>query len=252
MAALVLCLILAVGFALLAQWQVGRTVIENSSNETWSQVKIVELESFAKPNQPFTFNEISTAGDETILTKVRIELTLNPAEAFLVGNRIQVNGDRGYWIVVPARSVDSQLFVAVGFVELESQAQDVLAEVKKLAVAQAFLPQTGRYLPSEAPNQSVGDDLYDSLSVPQLINRGSFIADPSYAGFLALTDDNVFGEIDGVQILTVGMSQMDSQLNWLSAFYAIEWTVFAGFAVFMWWRLLADSYMKQQTALLAD
>jgi hypothetical protein len=48
------------------------------------------------------------------------------------------------------------------------------------------------------------------------------------------------------------MPQSDSQVNWLSAFYAIEWTVFAGFAVFMWWRLLADAYKKQQAALLAE
>ncbi len=90
--------------------------------------------------------------------------------------------------------------------------------------------------------------------MPQLINNdldeGSKSA--TYTGFLALTDQNMFAQIDGVQELTIGMPKTDSEVNWLSAFYAIEWTVFAGFAVFMWWRLLADAYKKQQAALLAE
>ena len=69
---------------------------------------------------------------------------------------------------------------------------------------------------------------------------------------MALTEDNVLSSVDGVEQVTIGMPQSDSQVNWLSAFYAIEWTVFAGFAVFMWWRLLADAYKKQQAALLAE
>jgi hypothetical protein len=52
--------------------------------------------------------------------------------------------------------------------------------------------------------------------------------------------------------LTIGLAKSESEVNWLSAFYAIEWTIFAGFAVFMWWRLLADAYKKQQAALLAE
>lgn len=252
MAALVFCLLLAVGFALMAQWQVGRTVIENASNETWSKVQTVDLASIATPNSPFTFNEISTVGNEVILTKVRIGMTLNPSAAVLIENRIQVNGDRGFWIVVPAQTEKARVFVAVGFVELESEAKAAIAKVRQLAVAQALLPQTGRYLPSEAPLQSLGAGRYASLSVPQLINSESFSAGSTYTGFLALTVENVFGDVQGVELITVGMAQSDSQVNWLSAFYAIEWTVFAGFAVFMWWRLLADAYKKQQVALLAE
>jgi hypothetical protein len=32
-------------------------------------------------------------------------------------------------------------------------------------------------------------------------------------------------------------------INWLSAFYFLEWLVFAGFAVFLWWRLVRDEQM---------
>ena len=253
-AALVLCLLLAVAFALLAQWQINRTFIESASNEAWSEVKVVDLETVATPNSPFTFNEISLEGEKTVLTKVRTKITFNPSRALLIADRIQLNGDTGYWVVVPTRTEKAELFVAAGFIQGEDKAIEALAQIKQLFTVQAFMPIEGRLLPSEAPTQSLGKDLYATLSVPQLINNaldeGSESA--TYTGFLALTDQNVFSQIDGVQELTIGMPKTDSEVNWLSAFYAIEWTVFAGFAVFMWWRLLADAYKKQQAALLAE
>ena len=251
-AALVFCLSLAAGFALMAQWQVSRTFIENAANDSWSKIEVVELDSIARPNSPFTFVEVSTVSDEVVLTKVRTEFTLDVANAVLVANRIQVNGDSGYWIVLPAQSKTAKLFVAAGFVENKEQAQAAIQEINQLAVVQALLPHTGRYLPSEAPLEAVESGIYESLSVAQLINTDTFLADSVFTGFMALTDENLFADIEGVEKLTVGMAQSDSQVNWLSAFYAIEWTVFAGFAVFMWWRLLADAYKKQQAALLNE
>lgn len=251
-AALVFCLSLAAGFALMAQWQVGRTILENSSNETWSKVEVVDLDTVAQPNSPFTFSEISTVADEIVLTKVKTEFTLDVTNAVLIANRIQVNGDRGYWLVLPVQTESAKLFVAAGFIENKDQALAALQKVKQLVVVQALMSHTGRYLPSEAPLESVEQDIFASLSVAQLINLDTFEADSVFTGFMALTDENMFVDIDGVEKLTVGMAQSDSQVNWLSAFYAIEWTVFAGFAVFMWWRLLADAYRKQQAALLAE
>jgi len=249
--ALLLCLLLAVGFALLAQWQVGRTVLENNSHEIWTKENIVKLDSIAQPNAPFTFNEVTQEGNDVVLTKVTAELTLNPSGAVLVANRIQLNGDRGYWVVIPAATSKAELFVAVGFVQGDDQARKALNEIQQLDTVQAFMPLTGRYLPSDAPVQSISKDVYSSLSVAQLINRESSNR-PSYAGFLALTESNQFSQIQGMQQLPIGLAQTDSPVNWLSAFYAIEWSVFAGFAVFMWWRLLADAFKKQQEALLAE
>ncbi len=236
----------------MAQWQVSRTFIENAANESWSKMEVVGLSSVAQPNSPFTFLEISSVGDEVVLTKVRTELTLDPSNAVLIANRIQINGDRGYWLVLPGQTESAKLFLAAGFIENKAQALAALQKVRELVVVQALLLHTGRYLPSEAPLESVESGIFESLSVAQLINRDSFVADSVYTGFLALTDENIFADIEGVEKLTVGMAQSDSQVNWLSAFYAIEWTVFAGFAVFMWWRLLADAYKRQQTALLAE
>ncbi len=236
----------------MAQWQIGRSFIENAANDTWSKVETVKVNEIAEPNTPFRFSEITTVNEETVLTQVTTSLTVEPSKAVLVSNRIQVNGDRGYWLVVPAQTDEAKLFVVTGFISEEQDSGKVLDQVKQLAVIQVLAPVTGRYLPSEAPLQSVGGDVFDSLSIAQLINLNSFDSEQVYTGFMVLTENNLFSSVDGVEMVTIGMPKSDSQVNWLSAFYAIEWTVFAGFAVFMWWRLLADSYKKQQAALLAE
>ena len=34
-------------------------------------------------------------------------------------------------------------------------------------------------------------------------------------------------------------------LNWLNSFYALEWALFAGFAVFLWYRLVRDAWERE-------
>ena len=247
--ALVLCLLMAVAFALLAQWQINRSVVPNSDNENWTEVQYAALETVAEANQPFTFNEISKEGSNKVLTQVTTRVTPNPAHAVLIADRVQVDGTKGYWLVVPASTVNGEIFMAVGFISDLNSAKISLGQAQLLYVAQAFLPIAGRYLPSEAPGPALETNLYPTMSVSQLINLNQSEL-PAYAGFLAVTKSNAYTKLPGVEPITIGLAKADSQLNWLSAFYAIEWTVFAGFAVFMWWRLLADAYRKQQEALL--
>ena len=37
----------------------------------------------------------------------------------------------------------------------------------------------------------------------------------------------------------------DVSLNWLNVFYAVEWIVFAGFAVYLWYRLVRDAKERE-------
>ena len=53
-----------------------------------------------------------------------------------------------------------------------------------------------------------------------------------------------------------GLQQIDSPrpvsevpLNLLNIFYAIEWVVFAGFAIFLWYRLVRDTWEEEGQAL---
>ncbi|MEY2816020.1 MAG: hypothetical protein RJA78_596 [Actinomycetota bacterium] len=259
--ALLLCLLLAGIFAALAQWQVTRSVIPNADNDGWDKVEVLALEEIAKVGEPYTFIEISYDGKEKVLAEVHAEIYLSSSQAVLVGNRIQLDGRQGYWLVVPASTTSGKVFVAVGFVEGEENARDVLEKVNlpifttagssgALLGAEAL---TGRYIPSEAPQEYSDPKMFESLSVAQLINIW-FAQDESkesdvYTGVLALTHESQFSSIPKLEPITIGVTRSDTQINWLSAFYAIEWTVFALFALFIWWRLLSDAYIKQQSKI---
>jgi len=39
------------------------------------------------------------------------------------------------------------------------------------------------------------------------------------------------------------------EINWLTAFYAIEWIIFALFALYFWYRLVSDERMREIEAL---
>ena len=259
--ALLLCLLLAGIFAALAQWQVTRSVIPNSDNESWDKVQVLALEEIAQAGEPFTFIEISKQGKDKVLSEVRAGVIIAPASTALIANRIQLDGRRGYWVVYPASTARGTILLALGFVEGEENAREVSGKINLLIVesvgsfglADAIKPITGRYIPSEAPQEYSDPKLFESLSVPQLINIW-FAQDESkesdvYTGVLALTHDNQFSSIPNLEPITIGVARSDTQVNWLSAFYAIEWTVFALFALFIWWRLLSDAYIKQQSKI---
>ena len=44
--------------------------------------------------------------------------------------------------------------------------------------------------------------------------------------------------------LNIGPQPPAEKINWLNLFYAAEWVVFAGFALFIWWRLVKDDYRR--------
>jgi hypothetical protein len=44
--------------------------------------------------------------------------------------------------------------------------------------------------------------------------------------------------------LNIGPQPPAQKVNWLNLFYSLEWVVFAGFALFIWWRLVKDDYRR--------
>jgi len=247
---LVLSLLLAVAFSLLAQWQVSRAVIPNSNQVSSFALATVDLQDVAEPGKSFTFNEFKTSGSMGFLTGVQSKAILTPTKAVLVANRFQQKGQQGFWVVVPGNTSEGNVFVAVGFAKNIATAQNALSSITQLPATAIGLK--GRYLPSEEPLNLNSDGTYSSLAVPQLLNNLKWDnqLNKTYAGFIADTTKNIFVPNYKLEPLDIGLPKSDSQVNWLSSFYAIEWTFFACFGVFIWWRLLADSYKKQQEALL--
>jgi hypothetical protein len=111
--------------------------------------------------------------------------------------------------------------------------------------AQAFLEQTGRYLQTEGPialQDPAKPYLLESFSLAQLVNLYEGENVNSLAGFMVLNADPGFG----LEQIVIAPPEAGTQVNWLTLFYALEWALFAGFAVFLWWRLVEDARIRQQ------
>jgi hypothetical protein len=241
---LFLALAIAAVFALLGQWQLERSFTEVEP-EDLSQAPLVLIES-EKPGAPLT----AIAANK----RVKAELMIDTQNVFIVANRLQrANGEviSGYWVIansgVLLEDGDStaSLSVGIGFSESLSVAETARAELMESIQAQAFLEQTGRYLQTEGPVALTAPDkpyLLESFSLAQLVNLYNGAGFQSLAGFMVLDSEPGFG----LETIVIAPPEAGTQVNWLTLFYALEWALFAGFAVFLWWRLVEDARIREQ------
>lgn len=163
---------------------------------------------------------------------------LDTKNVFLVSNRIQ-NSKTGYWVIANSKTeTGASVILALGWTDKLATAEQSRTNLLSSMVAQAFLPVTGSTLPTEAPLKSINEYTFDSVSTAQLAN---LVGGEMRYDYLAVHGNAVPDELEEI---SAGISQ-EAGVNWLSAFYAVEWAVFAGFAVFMWWRLLKDAQIAE-------
>ena len=224
-AALLLALGVAAGFAALGQWQLARSiaapVADVSSTETPAA-----LTSVATPDVPVTDPELGHM--------ITTTATLVPGDFVVLIDRLNF-GAAGFWLVGHATTSGGDLAVALGWAPTRAAA---LAAEQDAAIR---TPLVGRYLPSESPDQPGVEKGKDSAaSVPALINQWSTLGDSVYGGYVV------------AKTPPAGLDRIDSPaptqelgLNWLNLFYALEWAIFAGFAIYLWYRLVKDQLEKE-------
>jgi hypothetical protein len=240
---LFLALAIAAVFALLGQWQLERSFTEVEP-EDLSQAPLVLIES-EKPGSPLT----AIAANK----RVKAELMLDTQNVFIVANRLQRTDDEvvsGYWVIANSGVLledgesTASLSVGIGFAESLSIAETARAELMQSIQPQAFLEQTGRYLQTEGPvalTDPAKPYLLESFSLAQLVNLYKGDGAQSLAGFMVLDSEPGFG----LQTIVIAPPEAGTQVNWLTLFYALEWALFAGFAVFLWWRLVEDARIRE-------
>ena len=240
---LFLALAVSAVFALLGQWQLERTFTEVEPEDK-SQLPLVLIDS-EKPGAPLT----AIAANK----RVKAELMLDTQNVFIVANRLQRTDDEvvpGYWVIANAGVLledgdsTASLSVGIGFAESLSLAETARAELMQSIQAQAFLEQTGRYLQTEGPvalTDPAKPHLLESFSLAQLVNLYKGSGAQSFAGFMVLDSDPGFG----LETIVIAPPEAGTQVNWLTLFYALEWALFAGFAVFLWWRLVEDARIRE-------
>jgi cytochrome oxidase assembly protein ShyY1 len=238
-------------FVLLSQWQFGRsTQPEVPTNPATEQVR--PLTDTLQPGEFFH----GTDADQM----VSAEGSYDPAKQLLVPGRLH-DGKTGYWVVSAfavdgapaltgaAASPQTWIPVARGWVAEPGDAP---------APPSGTLELTGRLLPSEAPVPGTAPKPGEAtaVSVAELINYWEV---SSYPGFVAATAEVANGvDVSAAAVqgellpLDIGPQPPAQQINWLNLFYSLEWVVFAGFALFIWWRLVKDDYHRDLEESLED
>ena len=233
--ALVLALAIAAAFALLGQWQLERSFEGGEVTEEETET-VVPLETVAVPQQPMTSASVGQ--------RVVVEGSLVPGDFLVLSGRSNL-AQPGYWVVGHAVTPGgASLAVALGWSESADAAASVIEELDD-SPTEAQLE--GRYLASESPQQSDFEaGSRSALAIAELINLWSTPPDGVYSGYLVLADAPA-----GLDTIDSPPPVTEVSLNLLNIFYAVEWVIFAGFAVFLWYRLVRDD-VEDQLAAEAD
>jgi cytochrome oxidase assembly protein ShyY1 len=240
-AALLFALALAATFALLSQWQLSRSVT-NGTVVSRDTETVEQLTAIAKPQTGAT-----DAQDGQL---VAASGRWVPGDALIVSDRLN-HGDKGYW-VVGHFSVDTAdggadagagLPVAVGWAKSESAARAALTTLNERSGTGTV---SGRYFAGEAPQDSDFEHgVLSSVSAGAMLNTWKSV-DPAgiYGGYLVSAKAPA-----GLTAIYSPAPTSSVEVNWLNIFYAVEWIVFAGFAVFLWYRLVRDAHEREQEEL---
>lgn len=247
-AALFLALAISTVFVMLSQWQFSR------STQTVNQPQMTTetprpLTEVLVPGLPVTH----ATADQVVTASGRFD----PSRQVLVAGRI-LEGVRGYWVTTAfivdgapaqngvAATPETVIPVARGWVADSGQAA---------APPSGPIQLTGRLIAAEAPilQRDLPTGQVSALSTAELVNLWQV---SSYRGFIvsfqelgADGDLGAHATVGPLKAISVGPQPVERKFNWLNIFYAIEWVVFAGFAVFLWWRLVADDHRRELEAL---
>ena len=219
--ALLLALAIAAGFSALGQWQLARSVASAPVARADTETPIA-LTSLTTPGEAVTGAQLGRV--------VTVEGTLVEDDFVVLSNRLNA-GSSGFWLVGHVvTDGGAELAVALGWAPTRAQA--VAAE----GSATIASPLIGRYLPSEAPDQpDVSKGVQSAASIPALINQWAHFDGSVYAGYVVASTP-----ASGLETIDSPAPSQEVSLNWLNIFYAAEWAIFAGFAIYLWYRLVKD------------
>ena len=248
---LLLALLVAAGFAGLAQWQLDNAfqVDEHAVEDTETPVPLTEVDRFGKPISDREAGRVVTTSGEFM-----------PGDFIVVDERPNY-GELGSWVtahfVADTAGADAvkHYAVAVGWAKDHSTAQAAVAKVEQKLTRQ-LLELTGRFTPTEAPKipRPHEDPAELKSMVPgQLVNLWETdVTAPVSAGYLVAHFDASVLSGTGLEPIESVKPRDPETVNWLNLFYALEWVLFAGFAVFFWTRLVRDAWEREHEMKLLN
>lgn len=229
LALLALALALASGFAWLGSWQLDRARSDGSSQVVGEQPP-VPLADVLRPQE--------SLDGPAARALVEVAGTLETDRALVVADR-ELDGRAGQWLLAPLvvatgdGAGPARLPVVLGWFAARSPVPD------PSATEGADVVLTGRLQLSEAPvGLPVDGSALGAVSSADLVQEWG---PPVYAAYL-LAEQPAPG-LTPVPAPRQPAGGGGLALQNLS--YAVQWWVFAGFAVFLWWRVVRDAHLDE-------
>ncbi|MEY4312777.1 MAG: hypothetical protein RLZZ319_286 [Actinomycetota bacterium] len=215
-------LVLAAIFAALGQWQAERAVeqatIESPDTET-----------------PVPLDDVLVPGGHLLTVdggrRVTVTATWTRESVVVTGKK---QGDEsGEWLVSNVRTPGGTcLPVAVGWATTVNPDEFIVID-------DSPSPLSGRIVASDDPAEGeFSTTALTTISGADLINRWDCTA--MYDGFLVL--DSAPAPLETISTMR---PIPHAELNWLNIFYALEWSFFAFFAFYFWYRLVKDAVERE-------
>lgn len=239
-ALLAFSLLVAGMLAWLGQWQLGRAVDTSPPEPGMTEV----VRPLSEVVQPGDYLPEPLVGQ-----RVEVSGTWVASDFIVVSSRF--NDDvQGYWVTgqlrVAGTAEPTSVAVATGWTQNLDQANAAADELERQAGADpaAVVEVTGRLISDEGPSvPPAGADPLTlmKMSPAMLLGRWHDIENVDvYRQYIA--SQTAIGPLDDI---ASPAPDERSRVNWLNIFYAAEWAVFAGFALYLWYRLARDAWEKE-------
>ena len=219
----------AAAFAFAMQWQLSRTF--NTVGVSVEEAAPRPLADLIVPNTPI---------DKPVYDRLAtFTAIIDPQNSHIIGGRLQLEPDGstrdGYWLITNSLVDDASLTLAIGFSEDLAAAEAAQQKLESIEVS-----AVGYVEPSEPVKRSLDAD-FDSVALGQLVNVYSQTPIASYPAYVILQS----GIESDLEPIAIGIRQQEIEINWLTAFYAVEWAFFALAAFYLWWRLVMDQRSRE-------
>jgi len=219
----------AAAFAFAMQWQLSRTF--NTVGVSVEEAAPRPLADLIVPNTPI---------DKPVYDRLAtFTAIIDPQNSHIIGGRLQLEPDGstrdGYWLITNSLVDDASLTLAIGFSEDLAAAEAAQQKLESIEIS-----AVGYVEPSEPVKRSLDAD-FDSVALGQLVNVYSQTPIASYPAYVILQS----GIESDLEPITIGIRQQEIEINWLTAFYAVEWAFFALAAFYLWWRLVMDQRSRE-------
>lgn len=227
---LVVLVAVVITFTRLGLWQlaVARDDAAQQAAAEAAARPVVALEEVLAPHAPYT--------EEAAMRRVTVTGTYDVAREFLVPRRL-LGGTEGSWVVTPlvVESTGARIAVVRGFLPA--------TEPEPPAAPTGTVTVTGTLAPGESPADGpLAEGQRGSIDLAALANEWP----PGlYSAFVLAADEEPAPDRVPTRIPP---PQPSGDIDWRNLGYALQWWVFAGFAVFMYWRLVREDHQRDRQA----